>query len=100
MGPAQGDQVFVQEGQVEQRHDVHSTLVYIPLRLFLARFGQVENDPRHFKVFSICNPVGDSKPPSYLQRFDGKTFTLEQAKFVHIFCYKLFFIPIQLSLLI
>jgi hypothetical protein len=30
-------------------------------------------------VFTISNPIGASKPPSYLQRWDGKTFSLEQA---------------------
>ena len=43
------------------------------------RFGKVEGDPRRSKVFTIVNPVGASKPPSYLQRWDGKTFTLESA---------------------
>lgn len=31
-------------------------------------------------MFSISNPVGASKPPSYLQRWDGKTFQLEQSR--------------------
>lgn len=44
------------------------------------RFAKVEGDNKRLKVFSICNPVGASKPPSYLQRWDGKTFTLEQCR--------------------
>ena len=43
------------------------------------RFGRVEGDAKRFKVFSISNPVGASKPASFLQRFGGKTFALEQA---------------------
>lgn len=42
------------------------------------RFGRVEGDPKKSKIFSIVNPVGASKPPSYLQRWDTKTFQLEQ----------------------
>ncbi len=36
------------------------------------RFGKVEGDPKRFKTFTITNPVGSSKPPSYLQKWDGK----------------------------
>ena len=39
------------------------------------RFGKVEGDPRRSKVFTITNPVGASKPPSYLQRWDGEITT-------------------------
>lgn len=42
------------------------------------KFGRVENDARKFKVFTISNPVGQSKPPSYLHRWDPKSFTIEQ----------------------
>ena len=30
-------------------------------------------------MFTISNPIGASKPPSFLQRWNTKTFTLEQA---------------------
>ncbi len=40
----------------------------------------MEGDPKRQTVFSISNPVGASKPPSYLQRWDGKTFVLEQSR--------------------
>jgi prolactin regulatory element-binding protein len=43
------------------------------------RFGRIEGDSRKFKVFTIANPVGASKPPSYIQRWDPKSFTIEQA---------------------
>jgi len=45
-----------------------------------SRFGRVDGDIKKHKVFSICNPIGASKPPSYLQRWDGKTFGLEQCR--------------------
>ena len=38
----------------------------------------MDGDAKKSKVFSIVNPVGASKPPSYLQRWDSKTFQLEQ----------------------
>ena len=43
------------------------------------RFAKVEGDPKRQKVFTISNPIGASKPPSFLQRWNTKTFTLEQA---------------------
>eukprot|EP00094_Tigriopus_californicus_P005968 TCALIF_05750-PA protein Name:"Similar to Preb Prolactin regulatory element-binding protein (Mus musculus)" AED:0.03 eAED:0.03 QI:109/1/1/1/0.6/0.66/6/232/402 len=43
-----------------------------------ARFARVEGSNKNYKIFSISNPVGASKPPSYLQRFDGKTCLMEQ----------------------
>jgi len=42
------------------------------------RFGRVEGDSRKYKVFTIVNPVGASKPPSYLHRWNSKSFTIEQ----------------------
>ena len=45
---------------------------------FCFRFGRIEGDSRRYKVFSIVNPQGSSKPPSYLQRWNTKTFTPEQ----------------------
>ena len=42
------------------------------------RFGRVEGDSKKYKVFTIVNPVGASKPPSYLQRWNPKSFTVEQ----------------------
>jgi len=42
------------------------------------RFGRIEGDSRKFKVFTIVNPVGASKPPSYLHRWNSKSFTIEQ----------------------
>jgi len=41
------------------------------------RFAKVEGDPKKYKVFTIVNPVGASKPPSYLQRWSTKAFTIE-----------------------
>ena len=43
------------------------------------RFAKVEGDAKRQKVFTISNPIGASKPPSFLQRWNTKTFTLEQA---------------------
>ena len=43
------------------------------------RFAKVEGDPKRHKVFTISNPIGASKPPSFLQRWNTKTFTLEQS---------------------
>lgn len=43
------------------------------------RFGKVEGSIKNSKVFTISNPIGASKPPSYLQRWDGKNFQLEQS---------------------
>ena len=42
------------------------------------RFGRVEGDAKKHKVFTIVNPVGASKPPSYLQRWSTKTYAIEQ----------------------
>lgn len=42
------------------------------------RFAKVEGDPKKYKVFTIVNPVGASKPPSYLQRWNAKSWTVEQ----------------------
>merc|ERR1719219_3142209 len=42
------------------------------------RFGRIEGDSRKYKVFTIVNPVGASKPPSYLHRWNSKSFTIEQ----------------------
>jgi len=41
------------------------------------RFAKVEGDPKKYKVFTISNPVGASKPPSYLQRWSSKAYTVE-----------------------
>ena len=35
-------------------------------------------DVKRSKVFSISNPVGASKPPSYLHKWDAKSFTVEK----------------------
>ena len=43
------------------------------------RFAKVEGDIKRQKVFTISNPIGASKPPAFLQRWNTKTFTLEQA---------------------
>ena len=40
------------------------------------RFGRIDGESRRFKVFTIVNPVGASKPPSYLQRWDPKSYTI------------------------
>lgn len=42
------------------------------------RCARVEGDARKYKVFTIVNPVAASKPPSYLQRWDPKTFAVQQ----------------------
>jgi len=42
------------------------------------RFAKVEGDPKKYKVMTIVNPVGASKPPSYLQRWNAKSWTVEQ----------------------
>lgn len=44
----------------------------------LHRCGKVEGDTKKYKIFTIVNPLGSSKLPSYLQRWDPKSFTLEQ----------------------
>lgn len=43
------------------------------------RCGKVEGDTKKYKIFTIVNPLGSSKLPSYLQRWDPKSFTVEQA---------------------
>ena len=43
------------------------------------RFGRIEGDDKRYKVFTISNPVGASKPPAFLHRWDPKSFTVEQA---------------------
>jgi len=42
------------------------------------RFAKIEGDPKKYKVVTIVNPVGASKPPSYLQRWNAKSWTVEQ----------------------
>ncbi len=42
------------------------------------RFGRIDGDAKRYKVYTIVNPVGASKPPSYLHRWDPKSFTIEQ----------------------
>ena len=44
-------------------------LIYIYFHFFLFR---------KYKVFTIVNPVGASKPPSYLHRWNSKSYTIEQ----------------------
>eukprot|EP00095_Tigriopus_kingsejongensis_P010901 maker-scaffold348_size200312-snap-gene-0.31 protein:Tk10901 transcript:maker-scaffold348_size200312-snap-gene-0.31-mRNA-1 annotation:"GA21593" len=44
-----------------------------------AKFGRVEGSSKNYKIFTISNPMGASKPPSFLQRWDGKNCLLEQA---------------------
>ena len=43
------------------------------------RCGKVESDSKKYKIFTIVNPLGSSKWPSYVQRWDSKSFTIEQA---------------------
>ena len=45
---------------------------------FNSRCGKVEGDNKKYKIFTIVNPLGSSKLPSYLQRWDPKSFTIEQ----------------------
>ena len=45
---------------------------------FDSRCGKVEGDNKKYKIFTIVNPLGSSKLPSYLQRWDPKSFTIEQ----------------------
>ena len=40
------------------------------------RFGKLEGHKT--KVFTIVNPVGSTKPPAYLHRWNPKNFTVEQ----------------------
>lgn len=47
------------------------------------RFGRIEGDAKRYKVFTISNPVGASKPPAFLHRWDPKSFTIEQSLEVH-----------------
>ena len=43
------------------------------------RCGKIESDSKKYKIFTIVNPLGSSKWPSYVQRWDPKSFTIEQA---------------------
>ena len=43
------------------------------------RFGRIEGVANRYKVFTISNPVGASKPPAFLHRWDPKSFTIEQS---------------------
>ena len=49
------------------KHTVLPINIYIYFFLF-----------RKYKVFTIVNPVGASKPPSYLHRWNSKSYTIEQ----------------------
>jgi len=41
------------------------------------KFGCVEGDLKKFKVFTISNPIGNSKAPAFLHRWNTQTFTVE-----------------------
>lgn len=60
----------------EMGWDPPNKLKYMYKRI---RFGRIDGSSKNFKVFTIVNPVGASKPPSYLQRWNTKNYSIEQA---------------------
>ena len=43
------------------------------------KFGCVEGDIKKYKVYTISNPIGSSKAPSFLHRWNTQSYTVEQA---------------------
>ena len=43
------------------------------------KFGCVEGDLKKYKVYTISNPIGSSKAPSFLHRWNTQSYTVEQA---------------------
>merc|ERR1719397_301811 len=43
------------------------------------KFGCVEGDNKKYKVYTISNPIGSSKAPSFLHRWNTQSYTVEQA---------------------
>jgi len=41
------------------------------------KFGCVEGDTKKYKVFTISNPIGSSKVPSFLHRWNTQSYTVE-----------------------
>jgi len=41
------------------------------------KFGCVEGDPKKYKIFTISNPIGSSKVPSFLHRWNTQSYTVE-----------------------
>jgi len=41
------------------------------------KFGCVEGDSKKYKVYTISNPMGSSKVPSYLHRWNAQSYTVE-----------------------
>lgn len=41
------------------------------------KFGCVEGDFKKYKVYTISNPMGSSKVPSYLHRWNAQSYTVE-----------------------
>jgi len=43
------------------------------------KFACVEGDSKKYKLFTISNPIGSSKVPSYLHRWSSQSYTVEAA---------------------
>ena len=56
--------------------DTPSNLKYLYKRV---KFGCVEGDSKKYKVFTISNPIGSSKAPSFLHRWNTQSYTVEGA---------------------
>ena len=41
------------------------------------KFGCVEGDNKKYKVYTISNPIGSSKVPSFLHRWNTQSYTVE-----------------------
>ena len=88
MGPSKQLEICIQKSTVRIIHDTYVLNEYDGRlwwnyhcqyhTLYSSRCGKVEGDTKKYKIFTIVNPLGSSKLPSYLQRWDPKSFTIEQ----------------------
>jgi len=56
--------------------DAPNNIKYLYKRV---KFGCVEGDLKKYKVYTISNPIGSSKAPSFLHRWNTQSYTVEGA---------------------
>lgn len=56
--------------------DTPNNLKYLYKRI---KFGCVEGDVKKHKVFTVSNPIGSSKAPAFLHRWNTQSYTVEGA---------------------
>ena len=56
--------------------DTPNNLKYLYKRI---KFGCVEGDIKKHKVFTVSNPIGSSKAPAFLHRWNTQSYTVEGA---------------------